>query len=225
MLLRADRGERVERLRERVAEAVVEVVRAQLDAGLTTVNDGEAGRMSYATYVTGRLDGFATVGERPRSLPVGWEEFPAFFERFPKLELERPACVRPVSHRGTQAVTVDVENLEAACAQTGAEEVFVTAASPGVIAFYLENRHYPSHADYIWALAEAMAPEYEAICGAGMVLQLDCPDLTGPTYRWPTSSAACSRHDPRACRSRPPILDTNTSGASSKKFRCPKGRS
>ena len=50
-------------------------------------------------------------------------------------------------------------------------------ASPGIIATYLPNRHYASDHDYVWAIAEAMKTEYDAIHQAGFTLQLDCPDL------------------------------------------------
>ena len=53
----------------------------------------------------------------------------------------------------------------------------MNAASPGVIALFQPNEHYPTQDDYLEALAEAMRPEYEAIVAAGLILQLDSPDL------------------------------------------------
>jgi 5-methyltetrahydropteroyltriglutamate--homocysteine methyltransferase len=58
-------------------------------------------------------------------------------------------------------------------------EAFMTAASPGVIARFLENQYYPTHEAYLFALADAMKVEYDTIYQAGFLLQLDCPDLTG----------------------------------------------
>jgi 5-methyltetrahydropteroyltriglutamate--homocysteine methyltransferase len=60
-----------------------------------------------------------------------------------------------------------------------ATDVFMTAVSPGTIAEFLQNTYYPTHEAYIFALAGAMRAEYRAIVDAGLVLQLDCPDLTG----------------------------------------------
>jgi 5-methyltetrahydropteroyltriglutamate--homocysteine methyltransferase len=54
---------------------------------------------------------------------------------------------------------------------------FMNAASPGVISLFLQNAHYPSREDYLFALAGAMAAEYRTILEAGLDLQLDCPDL------------------------------------------------
>ena len=177
MLVRRDHGERVEDLDARVSDAVLDVVQRQLDAGLTVVNDGEASKINYSTYVTERLDGFGGESGEGRYLPDAWEDFPDFFRSMPEIDLARPACIGPVRHRGLDAARADIANLQAALAATGAEESFMTAASPGVIEGYLENQHYATHEEYIWALADAMKPEYDAIHAAGLLLQLDCPDL------------------------------------------------
>ena len=71
----------------------------------------------------------------------------------------------------------DLANLRDALAQVNAVEGFMTAASPGLVPVFQTNRYYPTHEAYVEAIAEAMQPEYEAIVGAGFVLQLDCPDL------------------------------------------------
>jgi 5-methyltetrahydropteroyltriglutamate--homocysteine methyltransferase len=177
MLVRRDRGEEVEGLSARVRDAVVDVVARQLEAGLTVVNDGEASKINYSTYVTDRLDGFGEASGGSLQRPDGWEDFPEFFTSMPAVELARPACIGPIRHRGSDAVHADIANLQAALVETGAGEAFMTAASPGVISVYLENRHYATHEEYIWALAEAMKPEYDAIHAAGLLLQIDCPDL------------------------------------------------
>jgi 5-methyltetrahydropteroyltriglutamate--homocysteine methyltransferase len=91
--------------------------------------------------------------------------------------LKLPACTGEVRSRGTEAVQTDIANLKEATENAGATGVFMTAASPGVIAVFLANHHYPSHEAYVGALAEAMKPEYEAITNAGLILQVDCPDL------------------------------------------------
>ena len=53
----------------------------------------------------------------------------------------------------------------------------MTSASPGVVANFLPNEHYPSHEAYLHALADVMKDEYTAIVNAGFILQIDCPDL------------------------------------------------
>jgi 5-methyltetrahydropteroyltriglutamate--homocysteine methyltransferase len=67
----------------------------------------------------------------------------------------------------------------------------MSAASPGVISIFLANHYYKKHQDYLWALAEAMRPEYQAIAGAGLILQIDCPDLAmGRHIQFPDASLA-----------------------------------
>jgi 5-methyltetrahydropteroyltriglutamate--homocysteine methyltransferase len=91
--------------------------------------------------------------------------------------LKRPACTGPIMYRDREAVQADIENLKVALAGVNPTEAFVSAASPGVVTFFLSNKYYPNHEAYIRAIAEAMKTEYEAICAAGFLLQVDCPDL------------------------------------------------
>ncbi len=91
--------------------------------------------------------------------------------------IRNPICTSAVSYRDHDAVQRDIANLKAAAAGTTATELFMTAASPGVIAQFIANEHYASHEDYVGALADAMKDEYDAIHAAGIVLQVDCPDL------------------------------------------------
>jgi 5-methyltetrahydropteroyltriglutamate--homocysteine methyltransferase len=87
-----------------------------------------------------------------------------------------PTCNGPVAVKDAQAVQRDIQMLREA--QTGREtELFLTSVSPGQIARFMGNTYYQSHEAYVYALAEAMQPEYEAIVGAGLLLQVDCPDL------------------------------------------------
>ena len=177
-LQRRDRGEGVgERLDEQIRIAVADVVRRQAEAGVSVVNDGEAGKIGYATYVKERLDGFD--GEAGMvGVPADMAEFPDYMRRvMGGIDFSMPACVGPVSYRGLDAVRADIANLRAALESAGVEDAFLSAASPGVIAVFLQNQHYPSHEEYVFALADAMKVEFDEIHRAGLVLQLDCPDL------------------------------------------------
>jgi 5-methyltetrahydropteroyltriglutamate--homocysteine methyltransferase len=161
-----------------VRAAVAETVAKQRAAGLDVINDGEVSKVSYSTYMTDRLTGFD--GEaRPRAPQVEAAMFPEFYGSFPPTaaRFKAAACTGPIQWRGDQQVQFDIDNLKAATAGAGAEEVFMSAASPGVIAAFLDNQYYPTAEAYIFALAEAMQHEYQAIAAAGFVLQLDCPDL------------------------------------------------
>jgi 5-methyltetrahydropteroyltriglutamate--homocysteine methyltransferase len=165
----------------RVKSAVAEIVRKQMEAGVDIVNDGEMGKPSYSTYVKDRLSGFERAEKSVPLRATDLAEFRNFARRGASetgvAVLKRPACSGPISYRDRNAVEADVQNLQAAVAAAQPVEAFMTAASPGVITFFLTNQYYPSHEAYLRALAEAMRTEYEAICAAGFILQVDCPDL------------------------------------------------
>jgi 5-methyltetrahydropteroyltriglutamate--homocysteine methyltransferase len=164
-----------------IRDAVDWVVRQQVDAGVDVVNDGEMGKISYSTYVKDRLSGFE--GES-RMIGVGdIVEFPEFGQRMFKdvdeatRHMTMPACNGPIAVKNADEVQRDIRNIRAATGGVGVQDVFLSAASPGVIALFLENQYYPTREAYLQAIAEAMQAEYEAIAQAGIVLQLDCPDL------------------------------------------------
>ncbi len=164
-------------LAEQVRDGVRDVVRRQADAGVRVVNDGEASKIGYSTYVKERLEGFGGEGGLA-GLPADLLEFPDYMNRvMGEIDFAMPACVGPVSYRDLDAVRADIANLKAAIDGTEVQDAFLTAASPGVISVFLQNQHYPSHEEYIAALADVMKAEYDEIHNAGLVLQLDCPDL------------------------------------------------
>jgi 5-methyltetrahydropteroyltriglutamate--homocysteine methyltransferase len=163
-----------------VREAVAEVVKMQMDTGLDVINDGEQGRSQYATYVKERLTGFE--GERqirawPRLEDMDFPEYAKIRVQTSSATMPQPVCTGPIAWKDFDAVQKDIANLKAAVAQSSPEEVFMTSASPGVIANFLPNQYYPSDEAYLYALSDVMKDEYNAIVQAGFVLQLDCPDL------------------------------------------------
>ncbi len=159
--------------------AVAENVRRQRLAGIDIVSDGEASKISYATYVKDRYTGFD--GDSPRNAPADLKLFPSFLDRLAREggspKYARPQCVGPVASKGQGELQKDIANLQAAMASQGVTRGFMNAASPGVIALFLQNAHYPTREDYLEALANAMRDEYRTILDAGLDLQLDCPDL------------------------------------------------
>ncbi|HKE39846.1 MAG TPA: cobalamin-independent methionine synthase II family protein [Casimicrobiaceae bacterium] len=166
-------------LSERVASAVDEVVRKQAAAGIDVVNDGEMSKPSYATYITDRLSGFGGSGNT--FVYQDLADFPNLAKRVfgdpGRSRRKTPACNAPISVRDPQAAQIDVEHLKAPVKSVAAQEAFLTAASPGVIGLFFRNEHYPTEEAYLFAIAEAMRPEYETIANAGIILQIDCPDL------------------------------------------------
>jgi 5-methyltetrahydropteroyltriglutamate--homocysteine methyltransferase len=166
-------------LQTRVRSAVAEVVRQQVHAGVDIVNDGEASKPSYSTYVKDRLTGFN--GEADVMAIADLADYPEFGERFARQgvldTLKRPACTAPITYNNLDAVNRDIADLKAAIAESRPAEAFLTAASPGVISIFLGNHHYKTHEAYLAALADAMKTEYHAIYQAGLILQVDCPDF------------------------------------------------
>ena len=165
-------------LSTQIRHAVADVVRKQVASGLDIVNDGEMSKFFYATYIKDRLTGFD--GESLARPIADARDFPEYAKRTnPTSRSMRrtPACTGPITHQGAEAVAEDIANLAAAMQETQPQESFMTAASPGVVALFLPNQYYPDDEAYLYAIAEAMKPEYEAIHQAGFLLQVDCPDL------------------------------------------------
>ncbi len=166
-------------LAARIRSAVAEVVRKQTDAGITVVNDGELSKPSYATYIKDRLNGFGGTSHALQYRDL--VDFPEMAKRVfgdpGRARRKTPACTGPISLRDPAAAQADVENLKAAVRSGEARDVFMSAASPGVISLFFRDDHYGSHEKYLFAIAEAMRHEYETVAQAGFILQLDCPDL------------------------------------------------
>ncbi len=195
LLARAEAGERIDRAAfdARVRAAVAEAVRRQVEIGLDVVNDGEQGKPGYATYVKDRLTGFG--GEsRVTTVWAEGRDFPEYVARRTgntRSTFPRPSCNGPIAWKDFPAVERDIDNLATAAKAAGPAEVFMTAASPGVVSIFLANEHYPTREQYLAAIAAVMKAEYDAIHRAGFVLQLDCPDLAMARHnRFPDLSLA-----------------------------------
>jgi 5-methyltetrahydropteroyltriglutamate--homocysteine methyltransferase len=166
-------------LAARIRAAVAEVASKQVQAGVDVVNDGEMSKPSYATYVKDRLHGFGGA-----SHPLQYQDlvdFPGMAKRVfgdpGRARRRTPACDGPISVRDPDAARADTDNLRAALQPLTVTEGFMSAASPGVVSLFFRNDHYPSHEAYLFAIADAMRHEYEAVARAGFILQIDCPDL------------------------------------------------
>jgi len=180
-------------LADRVASAVGEVVRKQADAGIDVINDGEMSKPSYATYIKDRLRGFGGTGNT--FVYQDLAEFPRLAKRVfgdpGRSRRKTPACNAAIGVRDPQAARTDVAHLRAALSGVAAQEAFLTAASPGVVSLFFRNDHYPSDESYLEAIAEAMRDEYETIANAGLILQIDCPDLgMGPHIQYASLTTA-----------------------------------
>jgi 5-methyltetrahydropteroyltriglutamate--homocysteine methyltransferase len=189
-LFAQDRGERQDgaQFEQVIRRAVHDVVRKQSDVGLDVVSDGEMSKISYATYIRHRLNGFE-VGEVPRATPQDLDDYPEYRDKIAAAgatpKYLRPICKGPISVKTLAPVQADIGRLRDAVAEAGSARAatagtlqgFITAVSPGTVAVFQPNEYYPSHAAYLEALADAMRPEYEAIVSSGLMLSVDCPDL------------------------------------------------
>jgi 5-methyltetrahydropteroyltriglutamate--homocysteine methyltransferase len=169
---------------KRVASAVFEVVREQVENGIDVLTDGEQGKLGFFTYVSERLDGFtAGPGPRPNMFGAEIEAFPEYYKQYfsqamlgstltPMVPL---VCTGPVSYRGQEAVQRDIRNLKAAVQNLQCEDVFMPAVAPSGVG---TNAYYESDEEYLNAVAQAMHAEYQAIVDAGFLVQIDDPFLT-----------------------------------------------
>ena len=158
--------------------ATAAAVQAQLAAGVDIINNGEQSRISFSTYVTQRMDGFG--GSWTRRGHRDQNEFPSLARpRVVQLMRDVPTCTGPVAYRRLDLAQQECQQLLNAVnrADGQPQDLFMTAASPGIVALTMGNRYYPSHQEYVFALADELRQEYEIIAAHGLTLQLDCPDL------------------------------------------------
>jgi 5-methyltetrahydropteroyltriglutamate--homocysteine methyltransferase len=162
-----------------MTRAVDAVVARQVAIGLDVASDGETAKIGYATYIKDRLTGFA--GDSARQVALDLRPYPEFVARMAvfagKQSFKRQSCVGPIEFIGHADLKSDIARLQAAVSEHAPHAAFLNAASPGVVAAFQPNVHYPSHEAYVEAIGDAMRIEYEAIVGAGLQLQIDCPDL------------------------------------------------
>jgi 5-methyltetrahydropteroyltriglutamate--homocysteine methyltransferase len=163
--------------------AVCDTVAAQVQAGIDIGNDGEQQRVGFQTYIPERMSGFG--GESRRKIGKDFQEVPELLEMFARRFPRRakisnaPQAVAEVHYRDTRDLEDEIARFQRGMAAAGKPfaETFLTAPSPGIVATTMMNAYYKSHEDYLMALARELRPEYRAIHEAGLVLQIDAPDL------------------------------------------------
>jgi 5-methyltetrahydropteroyltriglutamate--homocysteine methyltransferase len=168
----------------RVRQAVADVVKKQVDAGLDVVNDGEMSKPSFITYINERLGGFEIDSTRKNQSPWAGSREVADFPDFYKPQLSNVhvkhdhfVCTAPVTYRGQEQLKADLDNLKAAVAGLDVADVFVPSTSPSNVEDWNRNGFYKSEEEYVFALAEALGEEYRAIVDAGFLVQVDDPRL------------------------------------------------
>jgi len=186
-------------LAKRTRTAVAEVVHKQIECGVDIVNDGELGKANFSRYTRERLSGFveraAPAGFKPTSI-FGRDmvDFPDYFNRGGRTSIGHHArvfyCAEPLRYVGHDEVKSDIENLKAALQGKQVEEAFLPAVAPGTMEHWMKNEYYPSQEAYLFAIADAMHEEYKAIVDAGLILQIDDPDLADAWQMHPEMSLA-----------------------------------
>jgi 5-methyltetrahydropteroyltriglutamate--homocysteine methyltransferase len=184
MLIDREEGKPLDerQLADEMDRAVRHVIANQAEAGIDIGNDGEQQRVGFQTYVPRRMSGFA--GESKRRRGRDFEEFPALVQdlmrRFPKRSRMQnaPEAQAELHYLDSSALTQEIDRFQRNAQAAGAfVETFVTAPSPGIISTTMLNAYYDSQQSYLTALAREMRNEYLAIHRAGLVLQIDAPDL------------------------------------------------
>jgi 5-methyltetrahydropteroyltriglutamate--homocysteine methyltransferase len=185
LLLRREAGEVIPpaTMAAEMDRAVNSVVEAQLAAGIDIGNDGEQQRVGFQTYIPTRMAGFG--GQSKRRVGKDFQEVPElveqFLRRFPKRAKisDAPQAIAEVRYLSTKDIEDEITRFKrcASRAKPGFAEMFLTAPSPGIVATTMMNAHYATHEAYLMALARELKAEYRAIHEAGLVLQIDAPDL------------------------------------------------
>src|SRR5436853_2576638 len=185
LLIRREAGEAIDAatMAAEMDRAVRSVVEAQIAAGIDIGNDGEQQRVGFQTYIPARMSGFG--GQSKRKVGKDFQEVPElieqFLRRFPKRAKisNAPQAIAEVRYLDTKDVKDEIARFKrcASAARPAFAETFATAPSPGIVATTMMNAYYASHEAYLMALAREMRPEYQAIHAAGLILQIDAPDL------------------------------------------------
>ncbi|HEY7295658.1 MAG TPA: cobalamin-independent methionine synthase II family protein [Dehalococcoidia bacterium] len=202
-----------EALSHRVREAVVEVVRLQAENGVDVVNDGEYTKRSWQTYARGRLSGLEQRPLKPDEDPsygsITAREsrvFPGFFQRG-LAGFGRPLgvqsgggfaqqgvfCIGPLKYIGQAEYQRDIAWIKEAAAGVQVEELVLTALAPATIEHWMRNQYYKTQEEMLFAIADAMHEEYKAITDAGIIVQIDDPDLPDGFHVHPEMGVAAYR--------------------------------
>ncbi|HMH19860.1 MAG TPA: cobalamin-independent methionine synthase II family protein [Burkholderiales bacterium] len=180
---------------------VAEVVRRQAACGIDSINDGELGKTNFTNYVRERLSGYEMRDHRPGVDPAPLDitardqkDFPRYFASgrgaLTGAALRRRAavCVAPLNYVGQEALRDELRDFRAALQGVKVAEAFLPANTPGTIEHWLRNEHYKTDEEFVYAIAEAMREEYQAIVDAGFLLQIDDPDLADGWQMYPDMS-------------------------------------
>jgi 5-methyltetrahydropteroyltriglutamate--homocysteine methyltransferase len=177
-------------------EAVADTVRKQAEVGTDVINDGEMGKTNWIIYLYERVTGLELRDiplEGSSVLPPSRDRqaFPGFYAEhdaeFEKANRESLGaqdeddaaeeqgkvwvCTAPIEY-DTTSIERDIANLKAAAEGLDYTELFLPVVAPAS-AYWLQNEHYESDEEFVYALADALHEEYKAIVDSGVLLQVD----------------------------------------------------
>jgi 5-methyltetrahydropteroyltriglutamate--homocysteine methyltransferase len=181
-LLARSQGQRVDAdaFGDELRASVRAIVRQQSELDIDVVSDGEFSKISFQYYVTDRLGGIAPITPAPgRRVTRENSAFPTFYRdgAHSGTQPTRYACTGPIRYTGKAQLAADIANLKAAVAGSGRVDAFMPSVSPSSCVGLMENRYYKSQEEHLYAVAEALREEYQAIIAAGFMLQIDDPRL------------------------------------------------
>jgi 5-methyltetrahydropteroyltriglutamate--homocysteine methyltransferase len=171
---------------ERVRRAVEDSVKQQVAAGLDVVSDGEMGKPSFITYAAQRLGGLEKrdgVRPSPFSNTRETRDFPEYYQSAVAEQVSARrrralmVCAGPISYKGHEQLKAELDLLKSALTGVDVTEAFVPAIAPSNIETTTPNEYYKTEEEYVFAIAQAMREEYQAIVQEGFLLQIDDPFL------------------------------------------------
>lgn len=183
------RSTETDRLSAWIEDEIAKVVRRQVECGLDLVNDGEYSKPGFVNYINERLTGFAPQPAPPtESYWLRTRDAKGFPEYYDWLAEQAGVgansvgelqwnCTGPISYAGHDLVRRDIATLARATQGTGVVGAFMSSIACTTVEGWNKNYHYPTDLDYLYAIAEAMREEYALIIEAGLILQIDDPDL------------------------------------------------
>jgi 5-methyltetrahydropteroyltriglutamate--homocysteine methyltransferase len=165
------------------------VVKKQRELGLDLINEGEYTKGGdWLSYVETRFGGFEPRTPPPGTVPLiaqgkdreafadfyqyAAEKGTLFYAPGEQIKRVRPiwVCTGPITYTGLSALEREIAELKA---HVPLEDAFLTSTAPASLEVYRRNEYYKSEEEFVYAIAEAMRVEFEAIVRSGVVLQID----------------------------------------------------
>jgi len=182
-------------------DAVAQTVAKQIELGIDSINDGELGKSNFTNYIHERLAGIEKRPYKPgqdtgftslirREVGRYGAYYKKMIDLFPAAKRPNMVCIGPLRYVGHDLVKEDIANFKAALAGRSVPDAYLPAVTPGTIEHWLQNEFYPNDEAFLFAIAEALQPEYQAIVQAGFTLQIDDPDLPDGWQIYPDMSVA-----------------------------------